>query len=112
MWLLSAVQVHVVDQGGLLREALAAQRAGVGLAGGPVHGHVPAQVGRVVELLATAGAGVQHVGRAAVDGQDVGGGEGQAAVVADHRPGDAAGRGPDHRHGLVPSACPFAGLHL
>lgn len=49
---LAAVEVHVVDQRGLLRERLVAQRALVRLADAPVHGHVAAEVGRVVEVLA------------------------------------------------------------
>lgn len=107
------MQVHVVDQRGLLREALAAEGAGVGLAARPVHRHVPAQVGRVVELLAAAGAGVQHVSGAAVNSQDVGGGEGQAAVVADHRARNAAGSGAHYRDRFVPSSTcrAFVGLH-
>lgn len=68
MWLLSTVQVHVIYQGGLLSETLAAQWARVRLAGRPVHRHVSAQVGRVMKLFAAAGAGVQHVGGAAVYG--------------------------------------------
>ena len=85
---LTAVQVHVVYQCGFLRESLVAQGALVGFADASVHGHVSGEVGRVVELFAAAGAGVQQVGGAGVDGEGVGGGERHAAVLADYRPSD------------------------
>lgn len=69
---LATVQVHVIDQRGLLRESLVTQGALVGFAGAPVHGHVPGEVGRVVEVFAAAGARVQQVRGAGVDGKRLG----------------------------------------
>lgn len=65
---LATVQVHVVDQCGLLGESLVAKGALVGFTAIPVHGHVSGEVARVVELLTTAGASVQQVSGAGVDG--------------------------------------------
>lgn len=72
VWPLAAVEVHVVYQCGFLGECLIAQGALVRLAGPSVHGHVSGEVGGVVEVFATAGAGVQQVSGAGVDGQGVG----------------------------------------
>lgn len=74
---LTAVQVHVVDKGRLLRECLVAQRALVAL--GPcstaVYCHVPFQVVGVLEMLVAAEARVQQVGGVCVDSQGLGRGE-------------------------------------
>lgn len=68
VWPLPAVEVHVVYQCGFLGESLVAQWALVGFAGASVHGHVSGEVGGVVEVFATAGAGVEQVSGAGVDG--------------------------------------------
>lgn len=89
MWPLSAVEVHVIYQRGLLCERLVAQRALMGFAAAAVHGHVSGEVGGVVEVFSAAGAGVQQVGGAGVEGERVGGGESHVAVFTDDRPGHA-----------------------
>lgn len=61
VWALATVEVHVVNQCGLLCESLVAQWTLVGFAGHPVYSHVPGEVGGVVEMFPTAGASVQEV---------------------------------------------------
>lgn len=68
VWPLATVEVHVVYQCGFLGESLIAQGALVGFAGAPVHGHVSGEVGGVMEVFAAAGAGIQQVSGAGVDG--------------------------------------------
>lgn len=68
VWPLATMQVHVVYQCGFLGERLIAQGALVGFANASVDGHVSGEVGGVMEVFSTAGAGVQQVGGAGVDG--------------------------------------------
>lgn len=65
---LATVEVHVVYQCGFLGESLIAQGALVGFACASVHGHVSGEVGGVVEVFAAAGAGIQQMSGAGVDG--------------------------------------------
>lgn len=68
VWPLATVEVHVVYQRGFLGESLVTQGALVGFASASVHGHVSGEVGGVVKVFATAGAGIQQVSGAGVDG--------------------------------------------
>lgn len=69
---LATVEVHVVYQSGFLGERLVAQGALVRFAGPSVHGHVPGEVRRVVEVLPAAGAGIEQVSGAGVDCEGMG----------------------------------------